>query len=193
MFKKSAPVIALGGLLLAVSTSVIAAQGGSKGGTSVVPTVSGSGNVSAEALIQRYGSLAGSADNATSLVNGLRTGDPITLTDAAPPPPPPPPPAPMMVMPDGTLVPPPPPFLPASDPAAPVRITFSPPTGNMGWGAVDIALALTQALLTQQDISGPNATQLHAALMDSENGILQLRSRGMGWPNIAKTLGFTLK
>lgn len=204
MLKKSAPVLLLGGLLIALpAVAQDASKGGTKGGTSVVPTVAGSGTVSPESLIQRYTKLAGSTTNATSLVNGLRTGDPVTLADAAPPPPPPapvapPPPPPPSGTSGALFLAPPPPAPPAppsstpSQPAAPVSITFTPPTGNMGWGNVDIALALAEAKFTHLNIS-PNAQLLQSTLMDSNTGILTMRASGMGWPNIAKALGFVLK
>jgi len=193
MFKKSAPVLLLGSVMLAVSCASMAQDkgGGSKGGTSVVPTVAGGGKVSVESMIERYGRLAGSPENAKSLVNGLRTGDPITLVGEAPPPPPPP----SYSTGQGAFPPPPPPppsSLAASPtPAAPESVTFIPPTGSMGLGNVDIALALTEAALSA--ISNPTPNQLYTALMHSNTGILQLRSRGMGWGELAKVLGFTLK
>ncbi len=186
MFKKTAPVLLLGGALLAVSVAAMAqdkGKGQDKGGTSIVPTVAGSGKVSPESLIQRYTVLAGSTANAKSLVNGLHTGDPITLVGQAPPPLAPPP-SPLLK--PGAPPPPPPP------PPAPLTITFTPPTGKVGLGNVDIALALTEALFTQNNIAKPDPKQLHGALMLSP-GILQLRANGMGWGEIAKTLGFTLK
>lgn len=190
MFKKTAPILLLGSALLATSIAAMAqdsGKGSSKGGTSVVPTVAGgSGNVSVESLITQYTGLAGSPENAKSLVNGLRTGDPVTLIGAAPPPPPPRAPAPLALKP-GAPPPPPPPA-----PPAPLTITFTPPTGNMGPGNVDIALALTQALMTQNNISKPDPKQLYAALMGA-NGILQQRAQGTGWPVIAKSLGLELK
>jgi hypothetical protein len=211
MFKKTAPVLLLGTALLATSVAAMAqdnSKGGAKGKSSVVPTVAGGGNVSIESLIQRYTGLAGSVDNATSLVNGLRSGQPITLvgdapTPPAPPPPPattpppPPPPPPGMF----GVAPPPPPPPPAlatapvapPPPPEPLVVTFTPPTGTMGLGNVDIALALTQAFVTQQGVAKANPKQLYAAMMDPESGVLALRAKGMGWGEVAKVLGFTLK
>ena len=217
MFKKTAPVLLLGSALLAMSIAATAqdsGKGGSKGGTSVVPTAGSSGNVSAESLIQRYGAIAGTTENATSLVNGLRNGTLITLLDPPPPPPPPapapvapPPPAAPTAPPPAGLAPPPqqlgaptpPPPAPAPQvapappppPPAPVPVTFTPPTGNMGWGNVDIALALAEAKLAH--IPKPTAAQVANAFMDANAGILVLRAKGMGWPNVAKELGFVLK
>ena len=207
MFKKTAPVLLLGSVMLAVSCASMAQDkgGGSKGGTSVVPTVAGGGKLSIETLIQQYGQLAGSPENAKSLVNGLRTGDPITLVGEAPPPPPPPP-APVVAPPPpppppsgfGAFAPPPPPPPPPAPaaapaaPAAPLSITFTPPTGVMGLGNVDIVLALTQGMMTRSKVSKPDPKQLYSALMGPD-GILTQRARGTGWPEIAKSLGLELK
>ena len=177
MLKNLLMYVVLGGVLASMSASAaLAAQESAKGGVSIVPTVAGTGKLSSESLIERYGKLTGSTDNANSLVNGLHTGESITLTDSAPPPP-----SPLMPL---------NPLLPRSAPTAPVSITFTPPTGAMGWGNVDIALALMEAVLKYQNIANPNAKQLYAALMNPETGVLQLRARGMGWPKIVTTLGF---
>ena len=84
MFKKSAPVLLLGTLLLTVPLAATAqdnGKGGSKGGsTSLVPTVGGSGKVSVESLVQRYLPIAGSQTNGQSLVNGLRDGNEVSLS-----------------------------------------------------------------------------------------------------------------
>src|ERR1043165_6455127 len=50
--------------------------------------------------------------------------------------------------------------------------TFKTPTGKMGVGNVNIALALTQASLDKQGIENPSTKQLNTALTD----ILQQRA-----------------
>ena len=70
------------------------------------------------------------------------------------------------------------------------------PTGKMGFGNVKISLALAQESLRQQGIMQPTSEQLHTALVGGEtvpgdsttttNGILQMRSEGMGWGQIAQ-------
>lgn len=216
MFKKSAPVLLLGGVMLALSCASMAQDkgGGSKGGTSVVPTVGGAGKVSVESLVQRYLTIAGSEANARSLITGLRDGTEITLTGIiqeqvqvpvqtqvtetvmvpvrVPAPPPAPP---------GS-------FITVLQPQTVTRtvttyrtetitrsvtVVFTPPTGSMGLGNVDIALALTEAVLTQQSIAAPNPSQLQTALMDTNRGILQMRAKKMGWAEIAQALGFEVK
>ncbi|MGH2671257.1 MAG: hypothetical protein ACRDH5_19465, partial [bacterium] len=64
-----------------------------------------------EQLVEKYTALAGSKQNAASLVAGLRDGKDVTLTQ------------------NGSTG------------------TFTPPTGKMGYGNVDNALALAQASL----------------------------------------------
>lgn len=68
--------------------------------------------------------------------------------------------------------------------------TFSPPTGQMGWGNVQRALDLARAELAAQGITNPTPTQLQTALVGSTTtpGILQLRSEGGGWGQIAHQL-----
>ena len=70
------------------------------------------------------------------------------------------------------------------------------PTGKMGWGNVKTSLALAQHSLSQQGITQPTSEQLYTSLMGGElvpgdsatmtNGILQMRSDGMGWGQIAQ-------
>ncbi len=81
--------------------------------------------------------------------------------------------------------------------------TIDPPTGKMGWGNVNIALALAQASLKQQGITNPTPDQLKAALNGGTitnasgqtvqmSGVLQMRADGKGWGEIAQSLGFKL-
>ena len=81
--------------------------------------------------------------------------------------------------------------------------TIDPPTGKMGYGNVNIALALAEASLKEQGITQPTADQLKAALnggtiTDSSgktvqmSGVLQMRASGKGWGEIAHALGFKL-
>jgi hypothetical protein len=74
--------------------------------------------------------------------------------------------------------------------------TAALPTGKMGFGNVKISLALAQESLRQQNIMQPTSEQLHTALAGGQmvpgdststtNGILQMRSEGMGWGQIAQ-------
>ena len=66
--------------------------------------------------------------------------------------------------------------------------TFSPrPAAPMGFGNVDIALALTEAKLRPN--TTPSPADLKAALLE----ILGKRAGGEGWGEIAKSYGFQLK
>jgi hypothetical protein len=65
---------------------------------------------------------------------------------------------------------------------------FTPPTGKMGNGNVNIALSLARASLDEQGITDPTPRQLEAAVMD----VLELRAEGKGWGQIAQSLGFKL-
>lgn len=103
-------------------------------------------------LIDRYTRLAGSKQNATSLVDGLRDGKQVRLTRG------------------GTTE------------------TFNPPTGKMGYGNVDNALALAEASLAKRGITNPTPAQLESAVMD----ILKMRADGKGWGQIAQAYGFKL-
>src|SRR5262245_35624684 len=101
-------------------------------------------------LIERYTELAGSKQNAASLVTGLRDGKQVTLTRGS------------------------------------TKETFTPPTGKMGFGNVDHALALAEASLKKDGINQPTPAELEAATLD----VLKLRAGGMGWGEIAKVQGF---
>jgi len=235
MFNKSAPVLLLGILLLAVPVSGMSQKGkGAEKGTTTVP-VSG-GKATIKSLIERYTPLAGSEENATSLVNGLRDGSPVTLT------------ATMTVrvqktcpVPDTTetvtvidyalnpvtkkpLLGPNGQPIPVGqhtetrvthhdpvdcsvDEVQTITESFTPPTGKMGLGNVDIALAFTAAQLLEVELGQPTPGQLKAALVGgvveygSANpkltkdlpGILALRASGKGWGQIAGQLGYKLQ
>ena len=69
--------------------------------------------------------------------------------------------------------------------------TFTPPTGKMGNGNIDIALALADAKLREQGITNPTPDQLRAALIgDAQHpGVLTLRAEGRGWGQVAHSMG----
>lgn len=204
MFNRKPVVLLAAAVLLALPVAVMgqATKGGDTA-TTTVPVGSGKGPVTGEQLIQRYLTLAGSEANAKSLVNGLRNGTEVTLTGTVAAPAPPPPPI------FGGFAPPPPPPPPGSTgpTTTTIEVNFVPPTGNMGWGNVDIALAFTEAQLTELELGKPTPRQLQAALMGGEveygsttpkmkktlPGILQLRASNMGWAQIAALLGYKLQ
>lgn len=149
--------------------------GGSAGGTTTTGTTAGiataaTAPVPARRIASRFEGLAGSPENAASLVAGLRSGSVITLG--------------------------------ATDTAG--GISFTPATGQMGYGNVTRALTLAQRQLAAQGIAEPTPEQLRIALnggtvtgIDSSGasrsvempGVLQLRSQGMGWGQVAHQLG----
>jgi hypothetical protein len=119
--------------------------------------------------------------DSTTVVTGLRNGTPITLTTTTP----------------------------AATPGAAPTVTttvITPPTGQMGHGNVFISLALAKQQLGQMGISQPTPEQLQAALTGGTittgtgatatttqlQGILTMRSQGMGWGQIAQQQGTKL-
>lgn len=121
--------------------------------------------VAAGKLASEFSGWAGSQDNAAALVDGLRSGQPITL--AAPG---------------------------AGGTATTTTTTFSPATRPMGYGNIRIALSLAQARLASQGITNPTPEQLQGALAGdgSTQGVLQMRAAGMGWGQIANSQGVKL-
>ncbi len=70
----------------------------------------------------------------------------------------------------------------------PPPVVISPvPAAPMGFGNVDIALALTEARLRPNATPTPN--QLKATLLE----ILNKRAAGDGWGKIANSYGFKLQ
>ena len=125
--------------------------------------------------------------DSTAVVTGLRNGTPITLTSTT-----------TTVSPTPGL------------PVTTTTTTITPPTGQMGFGNVYIALALAKQQLSTLGITQPTPEQLQAALTGGTitqttgtgatatttttnlQGILTMRSQNMGWGQIAQKLGFKL-
>lgn len=139
------------------------------GATTPGTTTTGTAAVPASRIASRFEDLAGSPENAASLIAGLRSGTEITL----------------------------------SSPDAATGVSFTPTTKPMGYGNITRALTLAQRQLAAQGITEPTPEQLHTALnggtlttVDSGGasqtvkmaGVLQLRSQGMGWGQIAHQL-----
>jgi hypothetical protein len=115
-----------------------------------------------------YTDFAGSSSNLQSLASGLRHGSTVTLTDAT---------------------------------GAP-STTFTPPTKPMGYGNITRALDFANRDLAAAGITNPTPEQVSAALMGGTvtnaqgqvitmDGVLQLRSQGMGWGQIAHQLNIS--
>jgi hypothetical protein len=117
-------------------------------------------------------------NDAEAVVQGLRTGSTITLTETTPA------------------------ALP-NDPPQVTTVTIESPTGPLGNGEVQHTLDLARFELAQAGIDQPTASQLQAALTGGSvtnadgvttdlQGVLTLRSEGMGWGEIARQEGTTL-
>ena len=119
--------------------------------------------------------------DSTAVVTGLRNGTPITLTTTTP----------------------------AATPGASPTVTttvITPPTGKIGHGNVFTSLALAKQQLGQLGINQPTPQQLQAALTGGTittgtgttatstqlQGVLTMRSQGMGWGQIAQKQGTKL-
>lgn len=136
-------------------------------------------------LVNEFATFSGSQENAASLVSGLRSGGAVTLvgssatgttTGTA----------------GGTTS-------TTTSASSDSEVSFVSPTGPMGWGEVRHALTYARESLADQGITQPTPSQLKAALIggavtsadgtaSTSTGVLQLRSQGMGWGQIAHTL-----
>src|SRR5258707_6480644 len=127
------------------------------------------------------------ADSKT-VVTGLRSGTPITLTSTSTTP---------STTPGGLPV------------TTTTNTVITPPTGQMGFGNVYISLALAKQQLSTLGITQPTPQQLQAALTGGTitqttesgataatttnlQGVLTMRSQNMGGGQIAQKLGFKL-
>ena len=137
------------------------------GSTSGITTAAGGSGTSAVYLNRtetRFGGFTGSPENTDSLASGLRTGSEVTLTGSG------------------------------------ETVTFTPPTKPMGYGNVTRAMDLAQRDLAAAGFTQPTPTQIEIAMMGGTitrtdgtvatfDGVLALRSQGMGWGKIAHTIG----
>ncbi len=123
----------------------------------------GSDPVVVERIGEDFADFAGSRSNAEALVTGLRNGTPIFLGST----------------------------------------TITPQTGHMGYGNVFISLALAQQSLANVQISSPTPDQIRSALTGGTittadgrtlnfEGVLMQRAAGMGWGQIAHSMGVKL-
>ena len=112
--------------------------------------------------------LAGSEDNILALVLALREGAPVQLMS---------------------------PVDPGAD-FMPEIVVIEPPTGEMGWNDVKLALMLARDALQSHNIVHPTLVQLHAVLLGGDivtpngatatlRGVLQMRADGVNWGGIA--------
>ena len=144
--------------------------------TATPPDTSVSTHNESTRLSTEFADFAGSDTNSQALVTGLRDGTAVTLDDVT-------------TNADGTTT--------------TTSTTFTPATGQMGYGNVKIALSLAEATLAKSGITDPTAAELAAALNGGTlvladgtsidlNGVLAQRAAGEGWGQIAKADGFKL-
>lgn len=159
--EKSRPVFA--------ATILAALMGAAQGQTTPPPAPSGATSSDQpdaryiKRIETRFGAFVGSSDNLESLASGLRHGSEITLTGSG------------------------------------ESVSFTPPTRPMGYGNVTRALDLANRQLASAGISDPSPQEIQAALTGGTvrtptgdvafEGVLQLRSQGMGWGQIAHSIG----
>ena len=136
--------------------------------------------VPADRLVSNYTDLAGSEANAQALIDGLRNGTAITLATPT---------STTTTNADGTT----------TTTTSIVNTVFTPATGKLCWGEVNISLSLAQALVgtdatAEQLLAALNGgTLTHAdGTTTTLAGVLQLRADGAGWGQIAKQSGFKL-
>jgi hypothetical protein len=147
--------------------------------------------IPADSIADRYADLAGSPEAASALVDELRTGGDFTVTETVTTP---------VLDADGN------PVLDADGnpqtTTSTVDRTIANPNGPMGYGEVNISLALAQALLDsgayadlQSALTGLETTVTNpdgTTTTTSSGGVLAMRASGMGWGQIAKQLDFNL-
>ncbi len=165
-------------VLTLLCASLLAALGGQAvAATGTQPKAT---NTEATKLATHYSDFAGSDANALALVDGLRNGSPVTLETTS-----------TVKNADGTTG------------TVVTPTTFQPATHKMGYGNINIALALAQDELTKAGITDPTAAEIEAALNGGSitstsgetqtfQGVLALRADGEGWGKVAKTLGVNL-
>ena len=117
-------------------------------------------------LAAAFRALAGSQDNARVLVEALHEGRRVRLVG------------------------------PSTSEQPAVVTAFDPPTGEMSWNDVKLALMLARDALLAAGITRPVHSQLEAALVGGEvsprgrrpvylRGVLMMRAEGMNWGRVA--------
>lgn len=144
-------------------------------------------SVPKERLVERYAELAGDEASAEALVTNLREGGEFTVTTTE---------TRTVVDENGN------PVLDADGneqtETVTVTETIENPNGPMGWGEVNITLAMAEKLLDsgefadlQEALTGSSVTDANGNTV-TVDGILQLRADGMGWGRIAQEYDFKL-
>lgn len=142
-----------------------------------------SASVPSERLAERYADLAGSPEAAAGLVSQLRSGDDFVVVEEV---------TTTVTNDDGTT----------TTQTALVERSVVNPNGPMGYGEVNITLAMAQALVDggaypdlasalsgiSTTVTNPDGTTTTVV----EGGVLAMRADGMGWGQIAQELGYNL-
>jgi hypothetical protein len=137
----------------------------------VSSTDSSSSNTSLGNIANEYRDFLG--DDAELVVKGLREGGEVNLSSTS-------------TGTDGTT--------------STSSTSFESPAGKMGNGEVSLSLGLAEEQLNQYGITEPTAEELQASLVGGEittesggttqlDGVLTMRSEGMGWGQIAQEYG----
>jgi hypothetical protein len=181
MHAKSRPLLLSAALSAALLTTlpVLASPATTATDTGVVADAT----VPKSQLVDRYAELAGSTDAAGTLVSTLRSGGDFTVDQQV---------TTTTTNPDGTT----------TTSTSTVQQTVANPNGPMGWGEVNITLALAQALVDagtapdlQSALTGTTTTVTNpdgTTTTSTSGGVLAMRASGMGWGQIARQLGFNL-
>jgi len=151
-------------LALAIATcSAVAVAQADPVPPSVLPETTRADDAYLGRAAARFESFAGSPQNLRSLAIGLRRGSEISLEGAG------------------------------------EAASFQPPTRPMGYGNITRALDLASRQLAAAGIAEPTPQQIQAALTGGTivtatgettlQGVLQLRSQGMGWGQISHAVG----
>ncbi|MCI4568408.1 hypothetical protein [Lysobacter sp. CFH 32150] len=150
-------------------------------------TVETDASVPKDRLVDRYSGVEGFPEDATDIVTDLRSGGDFTTTTTETKP---------VLNADGTQ---------ATNPDGSLKFetvtttaTIENPNGPMGWGEVNITLAMAEKLIASGDaasldeaLTGTSVTNADGTVTTTD-GLLQMRADGMGWGKIAKELGFKL-
>jgi hypothetical protein len=144
-------------------------------------------SVPKDRLVERYAELAGDEASAEALVTNLREGGEFTVTTTE---------TRTVVDADGN------PVLDANGneqtETVTVTDTIENPNGPMGWGEVNITLAMAERLLESGEFDDLQTALTGSSVTDADgntvtvDGLLQLRADGMGWGRIAQEYDFKL-
>jgi hypothetical protein len=168
------------------TTTTGTTTGTTTSGTTQTPAPSRSEIRYVSRIASHYGDLAGSTENLQSLVHGLRTGSEVQLSGSSGS-------SGTSGTTTGSTT------TTSTSGSGTSSVTFTPSTRPMGYGNITRVLSLASKQLAAAGVTNPTAQDLQAALNGGTvktaqgsttfQGILKLRSEGMGWGKIAHTIG----